>query len=347
MLDSTPSLVYITGRRSKRAEDMPSSNEMNISRIFTTMAVGAIVAAGATQATESPETPTQHMAKVYFTKDISPIGLLKIYNKVKKDIVGKVAIKWHSGEPHGPNIIPVPMVKALQGAIPNSNLVETNTLYEGGRDTTEKHRETLKVNGWTFCPVDIMDENGTVMLPVKGGKRFKEMSMGKNILNYDSMVVLTHFKGHTMGGFGGSIKNIAIGNADGKIGKAMVHGSTQENTWACDKAPFMENMVESAKATLDHFGKHITFINVMRNMSVDCDCAGVSAEPPKARDIGILASTDILALDQASIDLLYQLPEAELHDLKERIETREGLHQLEYGEEMGIGTRKYELISID
>ena len=310
--------------------------------ILSIMAASAFLASGAAQ-----EQPSAPVAKVYFTKDISPEGLLKVYRKVNADIQGKVAIKWHSGEPHGPNIIPVPMVKALQQSIPNSNLVETNTLYEGGRDTTEKHRETLKINGWTFCPVDIMDEHGTVMLPVKGGKHFKEMSMGKGILNYDSMVVLTHFKGHTMGGFGGSIKNIAIGNADGKIGKAMVHGSTPDNTWACDKSPFMENMVESAKATVDHFGKQITFINVMRNMSVDCDCAGVEAAPPKARNIGILASTDILAIDQASIDLLYKLPEDELHDLKERIETREGLHQLEYGEKMNLGTRKYQLISID
>ena len=310
------------------------------------MAMGAMITNATTPAAAEPQ-PGAQVAKVYFTKDISPAGLLKIYNKVSQDIRGRVAIKWHSGEPHGPNILPVPMVKALQTAIPNSNLVETNTLYEGGRDTTEKHRETLKINGWTFCKVDIMDEEGATMLPVKGGKHFKEISMGKNILNYDSMVVLTHFKGHTMGGFGGSIKNIAIGNADGKIGKAMVHGSTPDNTWACDKSPFMENMVESAKATIDHFGKQITFINVMRNMSVDCDCAGVEAAPPKARDIGILASTDILALDQACIDLLYKLPEAELHDLKERIETREGLHQLEYGEEMGLGTRRYELISID
>ncbi len=301
------------------------------------------------QDTDQPQETSQEppVPKVYFTKDISPVGLLKIYNHVKADIQGKVAIKWHSGEPHGPNIIPVPMVKALQEAIPDSLLVETNTLYEGGRDTTEKHRETLQVNGWTFCPVDIMDEEGTVMLPVKGGKHFKEMSMGKNILNYDSMVVLTHFKGHPMGGFGGSIKNIAIGCADGKIGKAMVHGSTPENTWASSQAPFMENMVESAKATVDHFGKHITFINVMRNMSVDCDCMGVDAAPPTASDIGIVASTDILAVDQASIDLLYKLPEAELHDLRERIESRGGLHQLEYAEQMGLGSRKYELISLD
>ena len=319
---------------------------MKTGKLLTLMAMSAILTGAAAPAADEAAAPTK-AAKVYFTKDISPEGLLKVYDKVKQDIGGKVAIKWHSGEPHGPNIIPVPMVKALQESIPNSNLVETNTLYEGGRDTTEKHRETLKINGWTFCPVDIMDEHGTVMLPVKGGKNFSEMSMGKGILSYDSMVVLTHFKGHTMGGFGGSIKNIAIGNADGKIGKAMVHGSTPANTWACDKSPFMENMVESAKATVDHFGKRITFINVMRNMSVDCDCAGVDAEPPKARDIGILASTDILALDQASIDLLYKLPEAELHDLKERIESREGLHQLDYGEEMGLGTRQYELISVD
>ena len=312
------------------------------------MAIGAIIAAGTAPAEETAPAaaPSEHKAKVYFTKDISPAGLIKVYHKVNQDIKGKVAIKWHSGEPNGPNIIPVPMVKALQAIIPNSNLVETNTLYEGGRDTTGKHRDTLVINGWTFCLVDIMDEYGTVMLPVKGGKHFKEMSMGKNIVNYDSMVVLTHFKGHTMGGFGGSIKNIAIGNADGKIGKAMVHGSTPQNTWACDKSPFMENMVESAKATVDFFGKQITYINVMRNMSVDCDCAGVEAEPPKARDIGILASTDIVAIDQASIDLLYKLPEAELHDLKERIESREGLHQREYGEEMGLGTRKYELIEV-
>lgn len=289
----------------------------------------------------------QKVATVYFTKDISPEGLLKLYNKVNENIGGKVAIKWHSGEPHGPNIIPRDMVKALSDFVPNSTLVETNTLYEGGRDTTEKHRETLKINGWDFSNVDIMDEEGTVMLPVEGGKHFKEMSMGSHILNYDSMIVLTHFKGHTMGGFGGSIKNIAIGNADGKIGKAMVHGSKGDDLWISNKSGFMENMVESAKATLGHFKDKITYINVLRNMSVDCDCAGVAAAKPTARDIGILASTDILALDQASIDLVYQLPEAELHDLKERIESREGLHQLDYGEKMGLGTRKYQLIEIE
>jgi uncharacterized Fe-S center protein len=181
------------------------------------------------------------------------------------------------------------------------------------------------------------------MLPVRGGRRFKEMSMGGHILGYDSMVVLTHFKGHSSGGFGGSIKNIAIGNADGRIGKAMIHG----DAFDIKKKHFMENMVESAKATLDRFGAKIVYINVLRNMSVDCDCAGIRAAPVKARDIGILASTDIVALDQASIDMVYALPEAELHDLKERIESREGLHQLDYAEEMGLGRRKYDLVSLD
>ena len=317
-----------------------------MSRIYPIVAVLALVCCSVVGAADeiapvSAPQRKQPVAKVYFTRELSPEGLLKVYNKVNSEITGKVAIKWHSGEPNGPNILPIPMVKVLQNSIPDSTLVETNTLYEGGRDTTEKHRETLKVNGWTFCPVDIMDEEGTVMLPIKGGKHFTEMSMGKNILNYDSMVVLTHFKGHAHGGFGGSIKNIAIGCADGKIGKV------EGNPYPAQKAHLMEHMVESAKATIDHFGKKITFINVMRNMSVDCDCAGISAERPKARDVGILASTDIVALDQACLDLLDKLPEDEKHDLQERIRTREGERQLEYGEEMGLGTRQYELVEVE
>ncbi|MBO7191276.1 MAG: DUF362 domain-containing protein, partial [Elusimicrobiaceae bacterium] len=186
---------------------------------------------------------------VYFTRDISPEGLVKIYDKISKNIDGKVAIKFHTGEPHGPNILPVPMVKALWEHIPNSTLVETNVFYNSPRQTTEGHRETLKINGWTFTKVDIMDEDGTVMLPVKGGKHFKEMSMGSHVLNYDSLVVLTHFKGHTMGGYGGSLKNIAIGMADGKIGKKMIHQKGDEQ-WGYTGARFQENMVESAKATV-------------------------------------------------------------------------------------------------
>ncbi|MDO4818433.1 MAG: DUF362 domain-containing protein [Akkermansia sp.] len=286
------------------------------------------------------------MSKVYFTRELTPEALVKLYKLVNADITGRVAIKLHTGEKHGPNIIPRDMAMALQREIPNSAIVETNTLYEGDRYTTEQHRETLKVNGWDFCPVDILDAEGTVNLPVKGGKHFKEVSMGGHITNYDSMVVLTHFKGHIMGGFGGSIKNIAIGCADGQIGKAQVHGHSKETPWGATLSPFMENMVESAKATIDHFAPHITYLNVMRNMSVDCDCMGVAAEPVKARDVGILASTDIVAIDQACVDLLHKLPEEEKHDLLERIETKEGMHQLVYGAQMGIGEREYELIEV-
>lgn len=285
-------------------------------------------------------------SKVFFTKDISPEGLLKLYKEINKDISGKVAIKWHSGEPNGPNIIPRDMVKELQESIPDSSLVETNVYYESPRQTTEGHREVLKTNGWTFCRVDIMDEDGAVMIPVKGGKHFKEISVGKNLLNYDSMVVLTHFKGHAMGGFGGSMKNIAIGNADGKIGKKMIHTDPGGQQWSISGKRFMETMTESAKATTDLFGKKIIYINILRNMSVDCDCAGTAAAHPTARDIGILASTDLLAIDKASIDMVYALPEAELHDLKERIESREGLHQLTYMKELGMGSDVYEIIEI-
>lgn len=291
---------------------------------------------------------SQEPAKVFFTEDLSAKGLVDIYAKISGQVKGKTAIKIHTGEPHGPNIIPRDMVRALQGQIPNSNLVETNTYYRGARYTTADHRETLKVNGWDFCPVDIMDENGAAMIPVKDGRRFQEMSVGKNMLNYDAMVVLTHFKGHAMGGFGGSLKNIAIGCADGRIGKKLIHAApdnVQYDKWLTGE-PFQENMVESAKAVMDHFGDQIVFINVLRNMSVDCDCMGIHAAPPKARDLGILASTDLLALEQASIDMVYQLPEAELHDLKERIESRKGLRQLSYMKELRMGRSRYDLTAM-
>ena len=290
-------------------------------------------------------------AKVYFTRKIDAEHLKKLYALVNGEIIGKVAIKLHTGERHGPNILPRDMVEAFQKDIPDSTIVETNTLYVGDRDTTEKHLETLKVNGWTFCPVDIMDAEGTTMLPVKGGKHFKAVSMGKNIRNYDSMVVLTHFKGHAMGGFGGSMKNIAIGCASGQVGKRQVHGvtGTPPEDWGAwpAKEHLMELMADSAKATVDYFGKHIVFINVMRRMSVDCDCAGTSAAEPTIPDIGIVASTDILAVDQASVDLVYGLPSSQNHDLVERIESRRGLHQLQAMRDLKMGNDQYELISID
>lgn len=290
-------------------------------------------------------------AKVYFTKHIDAAHLIALYDKINEGIYGKVAVKLHTGEKHGPNILPRDMVKDFMAHIPDSTIVETNTLYAGDRYTTEGHRETLKVNGWTFCPVDIMDEFGDVSLPVRGGKHLKEVAMGGHIVNYDSMVVLTHFKGHAMGGFGGSMKNIAIGCASGQVGKRQVHGvaGTPPEDWGAwpAKEHLMELMADSAKATVDYFGKHIVFINVMRRMSVDCDCAGTSAAEPTIPDIGIVASTDILAVDQASVDLVYGLPSSQNHDLVERIESRRGLHQLQAMCDLEMGNGQYELISID
>lgn len=286
---------------------------------------------------------------VYFTKDLSAEGLRRIFECVSAPLSGKIAVKLHTGEPHGPNIIPRPWVEDLiKTDLPDASIVETNTYYEGGRYTTEQHRETLKTNGWTFCPVDIMDEDGTAALPVKGGKWFDEMVMGKNILNYDSLLVLTHFKGHTMGGFGGSNKNIGIGCADGRIGKKMIHTVEGSNDmWSIAEEEFMERMTESAKATVDHFKDHITFVNVMRNMSVSCDCEGVDAAPVVTPNVGIVASTDILAVDQACVDLVYAMKADERHDLVERIETRHGLRQLSYMKELGMGNDRYKLIDID
>lgn len=286
---------------------------------------------------------------VYFTRDLSAEGLRRAYEKVNGNITGKVGIKLHTGEQHGPNIIPRPWVKELiEKDLPDAHIVETNTYYDGDRYTTEKHRETLQVNGWTFCPVDIMDENGTAMLPVKGGKWFTEMSVGKNMLDYDSLFVLTHFKGHTQGGFGGSNKNIGIGCADGRIGKKMIHTTPgSSDMWDIKEEEFMERMTESSKATVDFFGKHITFVNVMRNMSVSCDCEGVMAQPVVTPNVGILASTDILAIDQASVDIVYAMKPEEHHDLVERIETRHGLRQLSYMKEMGMGNDRYVLIDLD
>lgn len=292
---------------------------------------------------------TGNESVVYFTRDLSPEGLARIYERVNGRIEGRVAIKLHTGEKNGPNIIPSAWVKHLiEKDLKDATIVETNTYYEGDRYTTEAHRETLKVNGWTFCPVDILDEDGTVMLPVKNGKWFTEMSMGKNITNYDSLLVLTHFKGHTMGGFGGSNKNIGIGVADGRIGKGMIHTyEGSDNMWSITQEEFMERMTESSKATVDYFGDNITFINVMRNMSVSCDCEGCSAMPVVTPNIGIVASTDILAADQASIDLVYALDEKDHADLVERIVSRHGHRQLSYMKELGMGNDKYILVDID
>lgn len=288
-------------------------------------------------------------AVVYFTKNLSPEGLRRITARVLGNLTGKVGVKLHTGEPHGPNIIPHHWIQHLiQTELPQATILETNTYYDGDRYTTEQHRETLKVNGWTFCPVDILDEDGTVMLPVKGGKWFSEMSMGKNLLNYDSFLAMTHFKGHTVGGFGGSNKNIGIGCADGRVGKAMIHTTPgSEDQWDITKEELMERMTESTKATVDHFGPRISYVNVLRNMSVSCDCEGVDAEPVVTPNIGILASLDLLAIDQASVDLIYALTEKDREAMVKRIESRRGHRQLHYMKELGMGCDRYRLVDID
>ena len=288
---------------------------------------------------------------VYFTRDLSAEGLRKMYARVNGMIQGKVAVKLHTGEQYGPNIIPAEWIRTLiQNDLPDATIVETNTYYEGDRYTTELHRETLKVNGWTFCPVDITDEFGTADLPLKGGKWFDHMTVGKSLPDYDSLVVLTHFKGHTMGGFGGSNKNIGIGCADGRVGKGMIHGrgsDDPEQAWSVDMEELMERISESTKATIDHFGKQVTYVNVMRNMSVSCDCEGCAAEQVVTPDVGILASTDILAIDQACVDIIYALPEEYGAAMRERMETRHGHRQLSYMEELGMGNRRYILVDVD
>ena len=286
---------------------------------------------------------------VYFTRDLSPEGLKKIYDRVSEGLTGKVAIKLHTGEAEGPNIIPRPWVKELYAdRLPEATIIETNTYYQGSRYTTDAHRKTLEINGWTFCPVDITDENGVAAIPVNGGKWFEEMHVGQNMLNYDSLLALTHFKGHTQGGFGGSNKNIGIGCADGRIGKAEIHTSPgSDDMWNIREEEFMERMTESTKATIDHFAGHVSFINVMRNMSVSCDCEGCGAEPVVTPDVGILASLDILAVDNACIDIIYNLPMNGGRHMIERVETRHGLRQLSYMKELGMGNDLYSIIDID
>jgi uncharacterized Fe-S center protein len=307
----------------------------------------------------SPHDPSK--PNVYFTRDLSPEGVQKIYERINQGITGKVGIKLHTGEPHGPNLLPIEYIKNLQSKIPRSTIVESNVLYGSPRRETKTHRETIKTNGFDFCTVDILDEDGDVMLPIPGVKEFldkqldnhtgkypfepgihlQEIAVGKHVLKYDSLLVYTHFKGHTSGGFGGSLKNIGIGMASGKVGKRMIHGEG----WSRGKG-FLERMVESGDAIAEHFNGHITYINVFKNISVDCDCAGVSAAKPTCDDIGIIGSTDILAADQACVDLIYQMPADQRRDIVERIESRFGLHQLEYMEALGMGSREYNLIEI-
>lgn len=285
-------------------------------------------------------------SKVYFTKKITPDQMIKMYEVLNRKLKGKVACKVHSGEAGNQNFIKPIFMKNIIEYV-NGTVVECNTAYEGERNTTEKHKKLIENHGWNdFFKVDIMDSEGELVLPVKNGKHLKENYVGKNLDNYDSLLVLSHFKGHPMGGYGGALKNISIGIAS-SYGKAVIHGAGDpEKIWTANHDEFLESMAEAASTIMDYEKDNIAFINIMCNMSVDCDCCK-EAEDPKIKDIGILSSIDPVALDQACLDLVYQEEDPGKQDLIERIESRNGIHTIEIAEQLGIGTRNYELINID
>lgn len=290
-------------------------------------------------------------SKVYFSKEITPEKLVEIFKKLNVDLGGKVAVKLHSGEKGNQNYIRPEFVKPIIDLV-GGTVVECNTAYNGARNSTEKHKKLMKEHKWTdYFDVDIMDEDGDIAFAVPNGKVIKENYVGKNIENYDSMLVLSHFKGHPMGGYGGAIKQLSIGCAS-SAGKAWIHsgGVTNDQTkvWGkhAEQNKFLEAMAESASSVMDYFGKNIAFVNIMCNMSVDCDCCAV-AEDPCMKDIGILASTDPIAIDQACLDLVYSSNDKGKDHLIERIESRNGVHTIEAAFELGFGNREYELINID
>lgn len=284
-------------------------------------------------------------SKVYFTKDITPEAVLKLYDALGASLPGKVAVKLHSGEVGNQNFIRPdfwqPMVQKVNGTI-----VECNTAYEGKRNTTAAHWETMDQHGWTkIAKVDIMDEEGELELSVEDGKKIQKNYVGAHLKNYDSMLVLTHFKGHPMGGFGGSLKNISIGIASSH-GKAYIHGvGNVDDFWNSDHDSFLESMADAAKSIVQFFDGKIAYINVMKNMSVDCDCCAV-AEDPCIQDMGILVSLDPIAIDQACLDIVYACDDPGKAHFLERVESRNGIHTIERAAELGIGTRKYELIEV-
>lgn len=285
-------------------------------------------------------------AKVYFTKEITPEAMIKMLSCLDADLSGRVAVKLHSGEVGNQNFIrPAfmkPIIEHVKGII-----VEGNTAYEGQRNTTEKHWETMKLHGWCdIAEVDILDGEDEIALPIRNGVHLQENYVGEHLNRYDSMLVLSHFKGHPMGGFGGALKNISIGIASSH-GKAHIHGAGKpEEMWTADHDAFLESMADASSSIMDFFGKQIAFINVMCNMSVDCDCCA-KAEDPAIADIGILCSLDPVALDQACIDLIYASKDSGRDHLLERIESRNGIHTIEAAEKLGIGTRTYDLIDVD
>ncbi len=291
-------------------------------------------------------------AKVYFTKEITPESVVKMYEKLGVNLPGKVAVKLHSGEQGNQNYIRPEFVKAIVEKV-NGTVVECNTAYDGARNSTEKHKKLIEDHGWTkYFDVDLMDAEGPDLeLKIPNGKVIKENFVGKDIQKYDSMLVLSHFKGHPMGGYGGALKQLSIGVASSE-GKSWIHsaGFTKDQTILWDNLPeqdkFLESMADAASSVVNYFKDKIAFISVMCNLSVDCDCCAV-AEDPCMKDIGILASTDPIAIDQACIDLIYNSKDPGRDHFVERVERQHGIHTIEAAAELGFGTREYELINVD
>lgn len=286
-------------------------------------------------------------SKVYFSRQVTPEQVLELYHLAGKQLSGKIAIKVHSGETGNQNFLHPEFWKPVVDAV-GGTVVECNTAYEGTRDTTEKHLKTLEEHGWNRnFAVDLLDAEGPDLeLSIPKGKRIQVNYVGKNLANYDSLLVLSHFKGHPMGGYGGALKQLSIGIAS-SYGKANIHGAGNlEEIWTADQDSFLESMADAASSVVDYFHGEIVYINVMKNMSVDCDCCAV-AEDPCMADIGILASLDPVTIDQACIDLVYAATEdpGQGH-LLERIESRNGIHTIEAAAELGIGSREYERIEI-
>lgn len=284
-------------------------------------------------------------SKVYFIKDINPENIIRAFDALGTELPGNVAVKLHSGEPGNQNFLRPKLMKSIIDKV-GGTIVECNTAYDGGRDTTEAHRKTMQLHGWIdIAEVDIMDAEDQMEIPVVGGKHLEKNYVGATLPEYDSMLVLSHFKGHPMGGYGGALKNISIGLAS-SYGKKYIHGVKDiEALWTADHDSFLECMADAAKSIVDRFAGKIAFVNVMANMSVDCDCCAVAADP-KVADIGILSSLDPVALDQACIDLVYASDDAGKTDLIERIESRNGVHTIEAAAAIGVGSREYELIEI-
>lgn len=285
-------------------------------------------------------------SKVYFSREITPQKVLELYKKLDKELGGRVAVKVHSGEKGNQNFLKPEFWEDIITHV-GGTVVECNTAYAGERNTTEKHKKLIEYHGWSKkFPVEILDGEGEdIVLDIPDGKIIKKNYIGKGTEKYDSMLVLSHFKGHPMGGYGGAIKQLSIGVAS-SFGKAYIHGAGEpKKIWTADHDSFLESMADAAKSVVDYFNGEILYINVMKNMSVDCDCCAV-AEDPCIADIGILASSDPIAIDQACIDLVYACSDMGKPHLIERIESRNGVHTIEAAAELGFGSREYELIEL-